>query len=607
MISIKNEVSIDSFEKRYKMNYSLKENVRLLVSLLKAYDIKHIVLSPGNRNIPFAHMVEQDDFFTCYSIIDERSAGFFAVGLIERLHKQVAICCTSGTAVCNYTSAVAEAYYQNLPLVVLTADRPAHYLNQREDQMLPQSDMLKCVTKLSVHLPGIVNKQDYWYCKNRIHAALLALDHHGKGPVHINFEIDDKATNVSDALYEKPDVMPKMNRYELGPSKQKSWTNPVKELKTSRVMIVYGQCNTISPEEIMYLNKFTEKFNCIVAKDHMANLHCDNTINLYTALTVLSDTDIDNLLPDIIISMNGNSVIVQPLKAKLDKHVGTTKQWLVAEDGIVRDSLRNLHEVFECSSYDFLAYCVQHDGSGNNDYAERWKNEMKNIKLPQPKYSSLYAVKRLLENLPRNSVFHIANSSSIRYANMFPLDETIRVYCNRGTNGIDGSFSSFVGNAAVSEELCFLLIGDLSFFYDMNACWNRYCGKNIRILLNNNEGAELFYYSYGNKISTIDKHIAASHNASAKGWVESRGFTYLCAHNKEEFEKQFALFINQDSDKPILFEVITSKDEDVKIVHDYYESNMELNLKHETKKIVKKLMRKSKPLDIAINKVRRKF
>ncbi len=155
------------------MGYSLKENVKILVSLLKAYNIKNIVLSSGNRNISFVQMVENDDFFTCYSIVDERSAGFFALGLIERLNSPAAICCTSGTAVCNYTSAVSEAFYQKLPLVVLTADRPSYFLNQNEDQMIPQTNLLKSITKLSVQLRQlsvnritgivlIVSTQLYW-------------------------------------------------------------------------------------------------------------------------------------------------------------------------------------------------------------------------------------------------------------------------------------------------------------------------------------------------------------------------------------------------------------------------------------------------------------
>lgn len=588
------------------MNYSLKENVRIIVSLLKAYGIRHIVLSSGNRNVPLVHLVENDDFFNCYSIVDERSAGFFALGLIERLNCPVAICCTSGTAVCNYTSSVAEAYYQKLPLIVLTADRPSYFLNQNEDQMIPQIDVLKSITKLSVHLPGIINKQDYWYCLTQVHAALLELDHHGKGPVHINFQIEDRATNVSDALYEKPDILNKMNRYEIGNQKKVKWQDKINELLKARIMILYGQSSKVSDKEIEYINKFSEMFNCIIVKDHISNLNCLRSLNIYPAFQIFSDSEIEKLLPDIIITMNGNSTLFQPLKAVLAKADSHVKQWLVTEDGNVHDSLRCLSDIFECTSFDFLEYFTNFDNKQENTYYNQWENAMSKIRLPEPSYSSLYAVKMLIENIPDYSIFHIGNSSSIRYSNMFPLKNNVKVFCNRGTNGIDGSFSSFMGNAIASDELCFLLIGDLSFFYDLNACWNRYCGKNIRILLNNNEGAELFHYSYGTKISDINDYIAADHDATAKGWIESRGFKYICAHNKEEFDKMLPEFLSEDEIAPILFEVFTSKDEDAQIVHNYYEENRSPNLKHETKKIVKKLMGKSKSLDVAINKARKK-
>lgn len=589
------------------MNYSLKENVRVLVSLLKAYEIHHIVLSSGNRNVPFVHMVENDDFFTCYSIVDERSAGFFALGLIERLDCPVAICCTSGTSVCNYTSSVAEAYYQRLPLLVLTADRPSYYLKQNEDQMIPQVNVLKSITKESVDLPAIITAQDYWYCLNQVHTALLELDHHGKGPVHINFHIEDRATNVSDALYEKPNDLVKMNRYEIGKLKQNKWKDTIKDLSEAKIMILYGQTSQISEQEIELLNKFVEKFNCIIVKDHLANLHCSKSLNIYSAFSILSESELEKLLPDIVITMAGNSTLFQPLKALIAKSNRRTKQWLVSQDGYVHDSLRCLSNVFECTPYEFLEYYSELELQESNSYYEQWNNAISKIKTPEPSYSSLYAVKQLMENMPEQSIFHIGNSSSVRYSNMFSLKESIKVYCNRGTNGIDGSFSSFMGNAVVSDELCFLLIGDLSFFYDLNACWNRYRGNNIRIMLNNNEGAELFHYSYGEKISSINKHIAAEHHATAKGWVESQGFKYLSAHNQDEFEKALSEFLSKDSDKPILFEVFTKKDIDAKVVHEYYEENITPNLKHETKKIVKKLMGKSKSLDVAINKARKKI
>lgn len=589
------------------MENTMKENIRIIVALMKAYGIRQIVLSPGNRDVPLVHMVENDEDFTCYSIVDERSAGFFALGLIERLNCPVAICCTSGTAMCNYVSAVSEAYYQRLPLLILTADRPHYFLNQNEDQMVPQLDLLKSVTKLSVQLPSIATEQDRWYCLNRVHASLLELDHHGKGPVHINFEVPDSATSISTGIVDKPVMLSRIRRFEVGRGKQDEWMDCIPQLLSSKIMLLYGQSGTVSEEETELLDLFSKKYDCVIVKDHMANLHCENAFNLYGALNIFSDVEIETLLPDIIITMGGNSVLFQSLKAALAKRKKHTKQWIVSEDGELRDSLRCLNSIFECTTFEFLSYYVNCDNIVNQteEYIKQWKEALKCITLPDVPYSSLYSVKRLMEDIPEKSIFHIANSSSIRYTNLFELKKSVTVYCNRGTNGIDGSFSAFMGNATVSRELCFLLIGDLSFFYDLNACWNRYCGKNIRILLNNNEGAEIFHYSYGSKISEIS-YVSAEHNATAKGWIESRGFQYLCAHNQEEFEKAFPVFMNQNSEKPILFEVFSSKEKDAQILHDYYESNMTLNIKRRTKKIVKKMMEKNGTLDAMINKARQK-
>lgn len=580
------------------MEYTLKENVQIVVGLMNAYEINHIVLSPGNRDVPLVHMVENDDSFTCYSIVDERSAAFFALGLIERLNCPVAICCTSGTAMCNYISAAAEAYYQKLPLLILTADRPHWYLNQNEDQMVPQLDLLKSVTKLSVQLPSIASRQDRWYCFNRVHAALLELDHHGKGPVHINFEVPDSATSISAGTTSKPMTLNRVWRYEVGKYKQTQWANCIPKLSASKIMILYGQSHAASEEEIDLLDLFSTKFDCVIAKDHMANIDCRNAFNLYPALNIFSEAELEPLLPDIIITMKGNSILFQPLKAALSKKKGSTEQWLIAEDGVLRDSLRCLSSIYECTVLEFLAYyanCEKEKSPADKRYVQSWKDALKRIALPNPAYSSLYSIKRLMESIPEESVFHIGNSSSIRYANLFELKKNVIVYCNRGTNGIDGSFSAFMGNAAVSKQLCFLLIGDLSFFYDMNACWNRYCGKNLRILLNNNAGAEIFHYAYGKKISEIS-YISAEHNATAKGWVESRGFQYLSAHNQAEFEKELPVFMGQDSEKPIVFEVFSPKDKDARLVHEYYNTNMTLDIKRETKKLVKKMIEKKRSL-----------
>lgn len=565
---------------------SKMENVKILAAMLKAYKIKNVVLSPGNRNLPLVNMLETDSYFKCYSVVDERSAGFFAVGLIERLQEPVAVCCTSGTAVCDYSSAVAEAYYQELPLVVLTADRCRYYLNQREAQMIPQRSVLKDITKSSVQLPIICRQKEVWYCKNQIHTALLELDHHGKGPVHINFEIEEGLGAYCDNEREELPAIAPMKRLMYGRDKEE-WCSKAEILAgAKKVLVIYGQsapCNDYLSKQI---EKFSDKYNVTVCKDHLSNLHTKKSLNVFTIMNILSGDIKKSLQPDLVIMVNGNYVF------NIDRLLGGYKGkfWLVSESGKVQDPLRCLTDIFECRAQEFFEYFNENGNEKNSaaDYFEQFRLAAANVTVPDVPYSDIYAAKEFLAALPQKCLLHLANSSSVRIANLFPLNKNIEVYCNRGTNGIDGSLSALIGQANAYDGLAFLLIGDLSFFYDMNGLWNNFVGNNVRILLNNNEGAAIFHYSYGeNKIKTINQHIAAEHFSTAKGWVESRGFTYLSARNEDEFKRNLKIFVSEkQTDRPIFFEVFTKKDEDASLLHSCYDSNKDQSLKAKAKRLV---------------------
>ena len=197
---------------------------------------------------------------------------------------------------------------------------------------------------------------------------------------------------------------------------------------------------------------------------------------------------------------------------------------------------------------------------------------MEEIKTPnnpldaEYKYSAVYAIQGLFRRLPNNALLHISNSNSIRIANMFPIPEGIDYYCNRGTCGIDGSMSSYIAQAQISKRPSFMCVGDLSFFYDMNALWNRYCCPNTRIMLCNNSGGALFHSGFYKSVQVfpnIDRHIAAEHQTSAEGWAKSRGFKYFSAHNKQEFDEAIEVFVDCKNSEPILFEVFTDKEVDI--------------------------------------------
>ena len=178
------------------MAYSDKENILQLVALLKAHEVRNIVLCPGSRNTPLTHTIANHPFFTCHAVTDERSAGFFALGLSLNGGKPAAVCCTSGTALLNIHPAVAEAYYQQIPLVVISADRPAAWIGQMDGQTLPQPGVFGSLVKCSVDLPEIHTDEDRWYCNRLVNEALLELNHHGKGPHTENVNSERTDGNV---------------------------------------------------------------------------------------------------------------------------------------------------------------------------------------------------------------------------------------------------------------------------------------------------------------------------------------------------------------------------------------------------------------------------
>ena len=227
--------------------------------------------------------------------------------------------------------------------------------------------------------------------------------------------------------------------------------------------------------------------------------------------------------------------------------------------------------------------------------------------IPDFQYSNLYTVKTLMKHIPKNSILHLGNSTTIRIAQLFELDESVEVYCNRGVNGIDGCVSTFVGQACVTDKLCFLIVGDLTFFYDMNALWNRYLGSNVRIMLNNNGGAALFHFNQGlDRYPTLNLNVAAEHNGTAKGWAESRGFSYLAARTKAEFDMAIDEFVSPESKKPIFLEVFTSKEEDARLQHEFYAMNQRRPQGSEAIKVGLKKTVKSVLGEETISRLRRK-
>lgn len=572
--------------------YSNLKSVQILVAMLKKKSIKNVVISPGNSHNAIVRSIEEDGFFKTYNIVDERSAAFFATGLIQELNEPVAICCTSGTAATNYMTGVTEAFRRKLPLIVITGDKNPYYLAQLEDQMIDQVNLFKTNTRYTNSLPIVKNKKDEWYCQRVINEAFLEMNHHGTGPVHINVPIEEGMLAINNDF--TTSELPKVNLIERIDYKtlEADIRKKFESLKNKKILILYGQDSNITEGKIDNLEKIFSKYNCVISVDKLSNIHCKGSIET-TRATLFTKTSgtFNELIPDVVITIGGN--VAWDGKFSLKGFNNKFESWLVTEEGKVQDYYKNLTTIFEMTVEEFLENMAKYDVDKSKSYYELWDDKTKKFNIPEFEYSNLYTVQKLMNNLPKNSELNLANSTTIRIAQYFDLDNSIKVYCNRGVNGIDGCMSTFIGQAATSYKLNFLIIGDLTFFYDMNALWNRYVGKNVRIMLNNNSGAALFHFNQGlKKYPTLNENVAADHDAVAKGWVESRGFKYLCARNKEEFDRNLQEFLNPNSDKPIILEVFTKKEDDARLQHEFYNSYVtEIEkMKKGVKNIIKKVV-----------------
>ena len=537
-------------------------------SQLKEYNISHCVLSAGSRNVPFVHSVEEDPYFKCYSVVDERSAAYFAMGLAQQLNEPVVISCTASTASSNYWPAIGEAFYQKVPLVVITSDRNPAMLHQWEDQMIDQVGMFDRHTRKSVNLP-IINDQDDWlWCQRLVNDALLELNHNGSGPVHINVPMKDYCMEFD--VKSLPKVR-KINRISIFDENQ--WNKKLNELcKYKRILVIPGQQSFVSDEFNKLLSCFFKKYNSAIAVEHMANISCEGTILTTVCFDVrYNHKDISSFMPDLVISFGNN--VSSGIKEQLRWYCGQYEHWSIQPDGSLVDMYNSLTTIFECPNEYFFKYMIEHspvEQSNDLTYYNLIKDYEDSVVYPEFKFSSTYAIQQVVEKIPQNSIINMAINNSIRITNFFQLNPTVRVYANIGTYGIDGCLSSLIGQSVATENLCFMITGDLAFFYDMNALRIKHIKNNVRVLLINNEGGGEFYYNgtWVNKSS--DLHTTARHHTKAEGWVKENNFVYLSAHDKESLQKSLEQFMNPHTEKSVFLEVFTEMKSDSDVIHEFY-------------------------------------
>lgn len=549
--------------------YSTLKNVQYLVAMLKKRGIRNIVVSPGTSHNAIVRCLDEDSYFKTYSITDERSACFFAIGLTQELHVPVVVMTTSGTATCNLLSGMTEAYYRRLPIIAVTADKHPYFLGQMEEQMIDQKNMFAKVTKAGVVLPIVKDKRDEWYCQRLLNEAFLELDHHGTGPIHIDVPIAEGLFAMGE-WFNVPEL-PEVRLIERMDSKteEAEWEALFKSLQGKKVVLLCGQDVSPSEEKAELIKLISQRYNCIVSTDTLTNLNVGKCIRTHRGLGKYHA-----LCPDVVITLDGN--IVSAFKSWLKYSRSPIEHWNVSEEGRVMDVFERQTKVVELSCLAFLKLMSRYgEESAPDSYYREWQAAIETFVFPEVPYSLAYACARTMGALPPGCMLHLGNSTTIRVAQYCDWDPSIRVFCNRGKHGIDGSMSAFIAQSSIVDSLSFLLIGDLSFYYDMNALWNRYRTKNQRIMLFNNAGASLFHFNQGLKnYPDLNQNVAAEHETTAEGWCTSQGYKYLRCTSQEEFEKLLPQFLNAESDAPILFEVYTDKALDGDLLHLLNDVNM---------------------------------
>ncbi len=508
--------------------YSDKENINILTSLLVAAGIRHAVCCPGSRNAPIVHNLNECPDIQCWPVTDERSAGFYALGMAQSLQEPVVVCVTSGTALLNLAPAVAEAYYQHVPIVVVSADRPPQWIDQLDGQTLPQADALGRFVRKAVSIPEICNEEQHWYCNRLVNEALMEKN----GPVHINVPISEPLFNFTTT------ALPQERRIELttadmSPHVLSHICRMIMQAK--RPMLIAGQpMNPLMDEAVMMVQ------------------------------------DDESYVPDFVL-YTGGSIVSKRLKRFLRKAKET---WVVNSSGEVTDTFMNVTRILQGDGNivaDQVRFMMEQQP---HPFIQQWEELLTKIRQQtkdyHPAYSEMAVVKYFEEACLSDCYVHYANSSAIRLANIYARHS---VFCNRGVNGIDGTLSTAAGCSCVTDENVFCVIGDLSFFYDQNALWNQNLRGNFRILLLNNGKGGIFNMLPGLESSPArDQYVAAAHKTSAEGICMQNNVVYLRAENMEQMQQGIDTLMNTESARPMLLEVFTDAAEDEHVLRDYHRS-----------------------------------
>lgn len=549
------------------MNYPKIPLAQSIVQICLAKGLTHIVISPGSRNAPLTLGFVSNSEFHCYSIADERCAAFFAMGIAQQIKKPVAVVCTSGSALLNYYPAFAEAFYSQIPLVVISADRPSNKIDIGDGQTIRQVNVFQNHSLYNANLTeGESTENDI-----KINEAITTA-HTQKGPTHINAPFEEPLYQIVRKLSVDPTISAFAKVYKnVSIEDIIASTNIWNSSKKKLLLIGVNEPEEIDPEIIKWL---ANDPSIVVMTESTSNVHHPSFINhIDTLITPFKEKEFLAFQPEILITLGG-MIVSKRIKALLRKYQ-PEHHWHI-DPLRAYNTFGSLAHHFEANPNEFFHQILPFTKIVKSDYAQKIKAIVKIREKKSQQYlskipfSDLKAFEVLLPRLPKDSLLQLGNSSTVRYAQLFDIDPSISVFSNRGTSGIDGSTSTAIGAAVGSDLPTTLITGDVSFLYDSNALWNQYIPKNFKIILINNGGGGIFRILPGHQETKVfTTFFETSHCLTAEHLAKMFGFTYQIASTEDSLKEGLAMLYSENK-QPFLLEVFTPTLENDKILLQYF-------------------------------------
>jgi 2-succinyl-5-enolpyruvyl-6-hydroxy-3-cyclohexene-1-carboxylate synthase len=536
-----------------------KQHISDLAEICRLKGIRQIVISPGSRSAPLIQSFYGIFGDGCISIVDERSAAYFALGIAGYTRSPVVLICTSGTAVLNYGPALAEAYYQGVPLLAITADRPREMIDQQDNQTLRQPGIYKNFVKGSFDLPQVITSaDDLWYAHRLINEAVDLTLAPCKGPVQINVPLTeplyDELPPPSSAIRIVSQEMPETELH-LSSELLQEWK------QAKKIMIIHGQDHPGS-SVIPHLQSLSGDSRVIILAENIANIPGEKIIR-NSNLVLSRNRNASPEYPDLILH-SGGQVVSRALTGYL-RRADHVKCWRLGNDRTLIDTFKLVTRRIPFPAYAvFKALAGEKIASAESSYRDSWLNIARSTgkqalqiirDLP---FSDLKVISHVYMSLRPEINLVSGNSSIIRYVQLFDNGHQGECFGNRGVSGIDGSLSSAAGIAFASGKLTLAILGDLGFIYDSNGLWNRELSPNLRILVINNGGGGIFHILKGpSEQPAFKKFIEANHAVDLRKLSSAYGLDYFCAEDENSLETQWDTFL-ADSGRAAVFEVKTN-------------------------------------------------